>query len=259
MYSHAELHLAYQIANAEIAKFPYPHIYVREAWPADFYRDLHRALPESREMVPIAEARPVTGYKERFVFPLGPDAVGRLPPAKRAFWEGFAAWLLGQRFGQLVLEKFSPIVKDRFKKETRKIDFYSEALLVEDHTGYSLGPHSDAPKKVVTMLFYLPVDESQAAYGTSIYVPNDQNFTCPGGPHYPFDKFGRVRTLPFLPNSLFAFVKTHNSFHGVEPVVCADRNRWLLLFDVYCRFIDQPGAPPPAAALQATPPAKFTF
>ena len=54
-------------------------------------------------------------------------------------------------------------------------------------------------------------------------------------------------------------MKTHNSFHGVEPVVCADRNRWLLLFDVYCRFIDQPAPPPAAAPPVAKPPAKFTF
>jgi len=45
-------------------------------------------------------------------------------------------------------------------------------------------------------------------------------------------------------------------------VVCADRNRWLLLYDVYGRFIDQPGTPPPAAASPSAPyapSAKFTF
>jgi hypothetical protein len=34
---------------------------------------------------------------------------------------------------------------------------------------------------------------------------------------------------------MFAFVKTDNSFHGVEPVTDPDTKRWLLLYDVYVR------------------------
>jgi hypothetical protein len=37
--------------------------------------------------------------------------------------------------------------------------------------------------------------------------------------------------MPYLPNSLFAFVKTPNSFHGVEPISEPIR-RDLLLFDL---------------------------
>jgi hypothetical protein len=44
--------------------------------------------------------------------------------------------------------------------------------------------------------------------------------------------------MPFKPNTLFAFVKTDNSFHGVEPVMDPDTKRWLLLYDVYLK---QPG------------------
>ncbi len=37
-------------------------------------------------------------------------------------------------------------------------------------------------------------------------------------------------------NSAFIFLKTANSFHGVEPVIDPDCKRmWLLLFDVYFR------------------------
>jgi hypothetical protein len=255
MYSPAELHLAYQIANTELLRFPYPHIFVRDIFPDDFYRRLQAALPDSSEMVPIAQARPVTGYKERFVMVLSPEQIERLPPDKRHFWAEFAAWLLAGRFGAHVLGKFDSVIKARFKNETAKLDFYSEALLIEDRTNYSLGPHTDSPRKVVSLLFYLPTDDSQAAAGTSIYVPNEQNFVCPGGPHYPFDKFGLVRTMPYLPNTLLAFAKTNNSFHGVEPVVCRDRNRWLLLYDIYLREADTPVKQAPVAKAEV----KFQF
>jgi hypothetical protein len=111
------------------------------------------------------------------------------------------------------------------------------------------------------MLFYLPKDLSQSHIGTSMYLPNDPNFTCPGGPHYGFDKFTRLHTMPFLPNSLFVFVKTSNSFHGVEPVTDPDTRRWLLLFDIYARPQQAQVASPSTAATQ-TPgpaPANVTF
>jgi hypothetical protein len=71
--------------------------------------------------------------------------------------------------------------------------------------------------------------------GTSLYLPNDPNFTCPGGPHYPREQFSRLHTNPFLPNSMFAFFKTNNSFHGVEPVGDPGTKRWLLLYDIFVR------------------------
>lgn len=38
--------------------------------------------------------------------------------------------------------------------------------------------------------------------------------------------------MPFLPNSMFAFVKADTSFHGVEPVTDPDVRRWLRLYDI---------------------------
>jgi hypothetical protein len=48
--------------------------------------------------------------------------------------------------------------------------------------------------------------------------------------------FLKLTTMPFKPNSLFAFVKGDNSFHGVEPVTDPDTKRWLLLYDVFTKF-----------------------
>jgi hypothetical protein len=38
--------------------------------------------------------------------------------------------------------------------------------------------------------------------------------------------------MPFLPNTMFAFVKTDHSFHGVEPIADAGVSRYLLLYDL---------------------------
>lgn len=257
MFSDAELQLAYKVGNVPFNMFPYPHFYVPDVFPADFYRQIQQNLPDPEAMRPIEEVRMVKGYKERFVLGLEDAALATLPAGKRAFWEDLRNWLVGANFQTLVLRKFQPFIDQRFAGRT-DVQFYDEGLLVQDVTNYKLGPHTDAPRKVVTMLFYLPPDDTQRHLGTSIYLPADGEFTCPGGPHHERDKFVRLHTNPFLPNSLFAFFKTNNSFHGVEPVADPDTRRWLLLYDIYVR--DAAAVKPAAAAAPAAQPkVKFSF
>src|SRR2546430_17727172 len=64
-------------------------------------------------------------------------------------------------------------------------------------------------------------------------------FTCQGGPHYRFYGFERVATMPFLPNTMFAFVKTDHSFHGVEPIADPGVSRYLLLYDLRVKLRDR--------------------
>lgn len=57
--------------------------------------------------------------------------------------------------------------------------------------------------------------------------------TADGGPHHVRENFTRVVTAPYLPNSLFGFIRTDNAFHGVEPVTDPDARRGLLLCNLY--------------------------
>ena len=234
MSSSAELQLAYKVSNAPINLFPYPHFVVNDVFPGVFYSDLQAMLPRPDVLRPLEEARGVKGYDERFVFEFKPEQMALLEPGQREFWADLHGWLVGGRFAQLMLTKFSPFIKQRFGPDVN-VRFYDEALLVQDTTEYKLGPHTDAPRKVLTLLFYLPPDTSQAHLGTSIYLPKDRDFRCPGGPHHPHANFDRVWTVPFLPNSLFVFFKNDVSFHGVEPVRDAGVRRWLLLYDIFQR------------------------
>jgi hypothetical protein len=107
-----------------------------------------------------------------------------------------------------------------------------DALLVNDQTNYAVGPHTDAPHRLVTFLFYLPRDTSMRELCTSVYRAKDPSFTCWGGPHHPFEKFDFVRTVEFLPNRLLAFPKTERSFHGVEKIEREGINRPLLINNI---------------------------
>jgi hypothetical protein len=236
MSSAADLHVQYRILNEPIREFPYPHILVRDVFPADFYAELRANLPDADAFKTLGQLGRTRGddYPARLVMPLTRENAARLPAPKRAFWEDLGAWILTGGFGQMMIAKFGPYLQKRLG-DLARVQFSDEVLIVRDATTYALGPHTDAPHKVLSFLFYLPPDDSQAHLGTSMYVPLDPNFRCEGGPHHEFGKFRRLLTMPFVPNTLFAFMKTANSFHGVEPIREAGVRRDLLLYDIRMR------------------------
>jgi hypothetical protein len=233
MSSSVSWHVLYKIANAPINPFPFPHLYVRDVFPPDFYRELRTHLPPPGALKSLRSLGRVTGdYPDtRQVLPLSVDAVQTLDEPYRSFWDGLASWLLSGQFGQILLPRFAEFLESRFG-DLRQVRFHDEALLVQDYSTYSLGPHSDSPSKVAAFLFYLPQDETLSHLGTSLYVPKSPDLRFPSGPHHKFADFERVATMPFLPNSLFAFLKTDTSFHGVEPITEPNIRRDLLLYDI---------------------------
>lgn len=258
MYSDVEMSLAYKLGNANINMFPYPHFYLENVFPSDYYQLIQKNLPKPEEMLPIEDVRSVKGYKERFVLELHDKYLASLPEAKQKFWKHLNHILLETNFASLIFSKFQPFIEKRFEGQNN-LDFFSETLLVEDVTNYALGPHTDSPRKVVTLLFYLPSDTSQSHLGTSIYLPKDPAFRCLVGPHHDREHFSLLHTNPFLPNSVFAFFKTDNSFHGVERVFDPNTRRWLLLFDIYVKQKESIQAEPSNKESTVVPQVKFSF
>jgi len=233
MYSGVSRHVIYRVANAPINEYPFPHLYVRDVFPTDYYRALREHLPPAEYLSTLTSLKRVQGaYPDtRVVLPLTPDDVAELPQPYRGFWQELGTWLLTGTFAEAVMPKFGVYLKQRFQG-MGDMQFFNEALVVKDSTTYSLGPHTDTPAKVLSFLFYLPADDSMSHLGTSIYAPKKPGFRCIGETHHDFDQFDRVVTLPYVPNSLFAFLKTHDSFHGVEPIADSSIKRDLLLYDI---------------------------
>ena len=247
MSSSAEMHLAYQVANAPILQFPFPHIYVENVFPQDFYRKLRAHLPPKEHFSTLRALKRVRGtYPDtRLVLLLQPDRVEVLGEPYSSFWHEVGGWLLGGQFALLLLSKFSVYLDQRFG-DARSKAFDNEAMLVQDYSTYTLPPHTDAPSKVISFLFYLPEDDSLSHLGTSIYLPKDRRTVSDGTDHLQRELFDRLVTMPFRPNTLFGFVKTPNSFHGVEPVVEREVRRDLILYDIKVKEgVAPPGAAPP--------------
>jgi hypothetical protein len=64
-----------------------------------------------------------------------------------------------------------------------------------------------------------------------MYTPKDKQFTCPGGYHHKVHHFDLYKTIPYIPNKFFCFLKSDKSFHGVETIdVEVDRD--LIIYDI---------------------------
>lgn len=201
-------HLCYRLFNTPIQPYPFPHFQAFNVFPKSYYDTILNSLPPDSSYT-SNDASSYNGrrFADTSSFPLRDH-------------------LLSERFIRSAAAHFFPW----FPKISGKVT--TELRLIRDGRDYFIGPHTDAPWKLLSLLFYLPPDDTLSRHGTSLYVPNDPSFRCPGGPHHAFDLFQRIHTAPFVPNSCLGFLKTDHSFHGVEPITIPCQ-RDVLLWNLY--------------------------
>lgn len=223
-------HVVAGIAAAEVHGAPTPYFFIENVFPDEFYQYLLSQLPADRSYVSIDAAGLTAGaaYPERSIFQLNDPGLEELSGIDRPFWNQVALALRSVDFLNVNMQKFAPWIPECRQSADSLPTLFPEALLIRDRTGYKLGPHTDAVDRVLSLLFYLPRDNSLESEGTALYLPLDPNFKCPGGPHYDFDGFIQVTRVPFKPNSLVGFVASEQSFHGVPELTISGAQRDLL-------------------------------
>lgn len=183
--------IAESVDNAIMELEPYNYFYTENFFSDETYARLKEYITEAR-FIEIEKSRGTKGYPLRYT------------ASCPKFLDDI---LLNGGFKKALLNKFGII--DR--------GYTEDLLLVRDLPGYSIPPHTDSLNKVVTVLIYLAEDNTMENEGTSIYVPKKKGFICKTGKHHKFEDFEKIKTMPFRPNSMFAFARTDNSFHGVSP------------------------------------------
>lgn len=211
-----ENHLTYQILNAPIRPWPYIHCYIENVFPESFYREILDHMPpaDSYDYDEFGSKPHLqnTGEIHRSCIRLTPQAHG-FPDD--GFWQEWMGWFMSPRLMNVLLGKFRPLVEKRFEGQSPL--FYPRGLLSKDAAGYSLTPHADQTRKIITAVFYLP-EESQDDLGTSLYTLHDDvdGSTLHPLTHHDRKYFDLVATAPYRRNSMLMFFKTDHSWHGVE-------------------------------------------
>lgn len=230
-------HVLSRAAQTATTEDPFPYLVVDDVFPADYYAEMLAHFPAPGSLRPIGQTGrvPSDAYRERNVVLFTEEEFARMDDRQQVFWRDFTRWMYSDQFLNFFVQKFAPYLEPRLQKILAKDEILKargDALLVNDQTDYAIGPHTDAPHRLVTFLFYLPKDDSLRELGTCIYRPKDPDFVCWGGPHHPFEPFDRVAAVDFLPNRLLAFPKTERSFHGLDPIKRANVNRQLLINNI---------------------------
>lgn len=209
-----------QIERAPVLLDPFAHLMIEKVFPASLYADILKHLPDTFYY------QSSKFYPERHSLALNEDNLALMQSDLHLFefWSKFKQEICSERFLSAILKKFNRDVKASFRPVVQ---------LLKDKDHYSIGPHTDISQKVITLLFYLPSSSDQIHLGTSLYRPIDPHFTCSGEGHYSFESFVKVGKALFLPNSLFGFLRTDTSFHGVEPIGAQEKERNLLTYTIW--------------------------
>src|SRR5262245_55407523 len=206
-------HFVDRLRSAKVEADPFPHYFIEHVFPEDYYRELLRNLPASDVYENLYEVTDLKldHFRHRNQRDMDAGWTERLPAELQPFWTSFNDWFLGPDFADAVLRSFN-------SQRASWPEVSVESQFIRHRAGYFLGPHSDLYTKLVVLLIYLAPDNSAEHLGTSLYRPKDPSFSCPDSKHYPFEDFIRVKTAPYKPNSMLAFMRSDISFHGLEPL-----------------------------------------
>jgi hypothetical protein len=203
--------VAASIDASRVVETPFFHLEFDRVFPDDFYAQMVGRMPITSDYRPMSGGRKKAdrrddGTPTRVKIDLFPEYIRWLPPEKKALWDVAGAALCSAPVQAAFVRRLAPALEKRFGAGYAKVGLYPIPILTRDVAGYSIGVHSDAPSKGITVQFYLPRDESVAHVGT---VFHDE---LADGSRPPVSK------MRFAPNTGYAFAVDKRTHHSVDPV-----------------------------------------
>ena len=225
-------HAVYKIQNAPVQEYPFPHVIVRDVFPPDFYKAMLAHIPSPEQFIRMRNSKHGNAEvdENRFFLSMKDKNFDALPVEIAQFWGTMGSKILDGWFFNQMLNKLGPYC-DKLRLRLGRLEH--ECLLVSDRRNFVIKPHTDTPQKLFSMLFYLPKDDSLAACGTALYRQLDQRKRYNSVDYFEFNDFQEVARAPFIPNTMFGFVRGKNSFHAVPQLETFGQTRNLLIFEAF--------------------------
>lgn len=214
-------HMVDRITAAPVVDEPFQHFWIDRIFPDDVYAEIRRRLPERERYLPlnIRRWKNAAGQSTRDRLVLSEGEISRIAEADQAFWSGITDALMAHELQQAIYAKVTRDIALRLDcKPDEALDqpAWHSVMLVRDFEDYQLKPHPDGEPRVVTIMFYLPEDNSREDLGTSIYRRKPLLNRLFG------DKFEEVGRFPYLANSVSVFAVNNkperSSWHGREVI-----------------------------------------
>ncbi|HZZ23957.1 MAG TPA: hypothetical protein VFE60_15875 [Roseiarcus sp.] len=221
------------ILNTEAFRKPYPLIRFRDFFPSGFYARLLQRFPD------VDRFAGLNGDGTRREYALYDERSDPGSEESGALWGIVRRVLTSPEIASALREKLDEGFRIRSKRsgEGWPIPMHPRPVLYTDLNGYAIKPHPDTRRKVLTMQIYLPADDSQHDLGTTIYKISPRGV-------FAWKSYGlaKDKTLPFLPNTGYAFVVIHpaysllrSSWHGREAISVPVEKPRLSILNTYYR------------------------
>ncbi len=205
-----DAHVRAAVAAAIIETAPLPHTVVERWLPDDVFACVVKGVPPA---VFFAD-RDVTRQRLTVPFPLAPSYSQRV-------WRFMADEVVGRSLSAALNEKFRDVVREYVRSfcpaMPADLDLTlhpSDGRIMLRRPGYVIPPHRDPKWGFITGLVYLARKGDNEAYGTQLYRVRDDTDAPTGRPFYVEEsRCELVRTVPFRPNTLLAFLNSTGA-HG---------------------------------------------
>lgn len=236
------LHWAYNLWNAPLKIWPFPHVSLANSIPAELYAQILQNLPEKSSFKLLHETGRVKPgkYPQRSMVP---------QENLTEFWWDLFGQMIHPEFGLALCGPFFPAIYKNypdianFALWNQEGKYGVDVMICEDVPPYHIGPHTDNPQRICSALFYLgqrlqwvcgsqicfPSGEPAQSWGTSFYLPKNRGERNIGDGHFQSKDFDIVYTEPWQPNGGLLFLKTQTSWHGVEPIPPIEGERRIIL------------------------------
>jgi len=198
------------VNQAQAVAAPFFHLEFDRFFPDDVYRQMIATMPVSADYRSMSgrskgSNRP-DGSPTRVKIDLFPEYVRSLPREKRALWDLVGRVLCSSALQAAFMRRLAPGLERRFGKDFAEVGMFPVPVLTRDVTGYSIPPHTDTSWKGITVLIYLPPDDSMQHIGTVVHEQMADG------------SLKRAGQGKFAPNTGLAFAVGDNTWHSVDPV-----------------------------------------
>jgi hypothetical protein len=228
-------HILDAVERAAVCTDPTTHAVIEHILPADFYELVNAAIPPA-ELFPSRD--PV---KQDFHLD---EHLAGAPAFTQRVWRffdedvvaGILAPALHRRFRDAVVDHYAETAGGGFAERAAAIPHRGFAgRLHLRRPGYHLKPHLDPKRVVITGLVYFARPGDSEAYGTQLFRVGKPFTSDTTGKFYPEDEglpLELARTVPFRPNTLFAFVNSKAAHGATLPPDAPLRERYAYQFYV---------------------------
>tara|TARA_X000000950_G_scaffold196918_1_gene236997 strand:- start:7291 stop:8136 length:846 start_codon:yes stop_codon:yes gene_type:complete len=201
----------------EIINDPFPHTINKKIFSKKLWQEINENWPEKKFFETYADGhnrtKKCSGRFGFYIMGYSANNFFKKKGYKNKFWKNFSDFELKDNIKKKYF-LFLPYFRKRFEEVYDKVELQSFAVLVYTNKQIKVKVHTENPSILMSGLIYKNTNLHTNS-GTTLYKAIKEQKDS-GVKFLNSSNFKIFKTIPFKNNHELCFIKTNNSFHGVE-------------------------------------------